>query len=65
MWKPLTKSVTFSKIAGLNTPLCVFFMFFKCYKWYQIAQSVSNSDVIKLSFSSSLFGLFWNQIFYN
>ena len=25
-----------------NTPLQVFFMFFKLYKWYQIAQRITN-----------------------
>ena len=37
------KSVTFSKVAGSksNTPPSVFFMFFKLYKWYQIAQSIT------------------------
>ena len=36
------RSVTFSKN---NTPLQVFFTFFKLYKWYQIAQSVAYEEV--------------------
>ena len=32
------RSITFSKVAKSNTPPWVFFMFFKLYKWYQIAQ---------------------------
>ena len=35
------RSVNFSKVAGftkINTPPWMFFMFFKLYKWYQIAQ---------------------------
>ena len=41
------RSVTFIKVAGdcntpkWNTPPWVFFTFFKLYKWYQIAQTVS------------------------
>ena len=35
--KPLKAAVNKS-----STPLWVFFTFFKLYKWYQIAQSVSN-----------------------
>ena len=26
-----------------NAPPCVFFTFFKLYKWYQVAQSITNS----------------------
>ena len=32
------RSVTFTKS---NTPPCVFFTFFKLYKWYQIAQRIT------------------------
>ena len=32
------RSVTFTKS---NTPPWVFFMFFKLYKWYQIAQNIT------------------------
>ena len=35
------KSVNFSKVAGVNTPPWVLFMFFKLYKWYQIAQGTT------------------------
>ena len=28
-----------------NTPPWIFFMFFKLYKWYQIAQSVTISSI--------------------
>ena len=38
------RSVNFSKVAGftkINTPPWVFFTFFKLYKWYQIAQSIT------------------------
>ena len=30
---------------SLSTPPCVFFTFFKSYKWCQIAQSLSNDDI--------------------
>ena len=36
------RSVTFSKVAGFSTPPCLFLTFFKLYKWYQIAQSITN-----------------------
>ena len=41
-------NVTFSKVAGSacnfakrNTPPWMFFIFFKLYKWYQIAQRIT------------------------
>ena len=43
------KMVTFSKVEGFslqftksNTPPVVFFTIFKLYKWYQIAQNITN-----------------------
>ena len=41
------KSFTFSKVTACyftksNTPPWVFFTFFKLYKWYQIAQRITN-----------------------
>ena len=32
--------------AKINTPSWVFFMFFKLYKWYQIAQRITNKQVL-------------------
>ena len=42
------KSVNFSKLAGckINTPLWVFFMFFKLCKWYQMAQRVTVFHIV-------------------
>ena len=44
------RSVTFSKVAGYfiksNTPQWVFFTFFKLYKWYQIAQSITRITLL-------------------
>ena len=40
------RSVTFSKVAVFtksNIPPWVFFLFFKLYKWYQIAQDIFSS----------------------
>ena len=35
-------SVAFSKVAAkIDTPLWVFFTFFKLYKWYQFAQRIT------------------------
>ena len=39
--------------AKINTPPWVFFTFFKLYKWYQIAQSISY-DVLNLPMTLSL-----------
>ena len=35
------RSVTFN-FTKSSTPLWVFFMFFELYKWYQIAQDITN-----------------------
>ena len=52
------RSVTFCKVIGFslhftksNTPLWVFFTFFILYKWYQIAQSVSQELVYDIKIS--------------
>ena len=41
------RTVTFNKVASCkftkgNTPLWVFFTFFKLYKWYQITKNITN-----------------------
>ena len=36
-----------------NTPPSVFFMFFKLYKWYQIAQNIACCKMFQLILSSS------------
>ena len=40
-----------------NTPPWVFFTFFKLYKWYQIAQSITYSSLI-----AQLLNCFWQEI---
>ena len=45
------RSVTYSKVAGFtksNTLPWVFFTFFKLYKWYQIAQSMTYDNMSSL-----------------
>ena len=46
--KYLWRSVTFSKVAGFSSPLCVPFTFFKLYKMYKIAKrSIYMSGILQ------------------
>ena len=42
-----------SNFTKIDTPW-VFFMFFKLYKWYQIAQRITNTLVFRFSFQGNL-----------
>ena len=46
------RSVTFSKV--VFTPQWMFFTFFKLYKWYQIAQRITNRQPLNAAYRHSL-----------
>ena len=54
----LVKLQAFTKI---NTPPWVFFTFFKLYKWYQIAQRITN-NILQFSLFILLFGVTLHNI---
>ena len=47
----------------INTPPCVFFMFFKLYKWYQIAQRTTYFKFKYVNTSTFLLQFFVDIIF--
>ena len=50
------------KITKINTPLWVFFTFFKLYKWYQIMQSITLKNIYPHSWMGSLPSIWTNDM---
>ena len=47
----------------LNTPLWVFFTFFKLFKWYQIAQRTTYTTAFSIILSSPMYHFEWSLNF--